>query len=93
MKKPSLLAAIFLLAAIGCLFPVAHYVLRLDGQITSRFEGRRWELPARIYARPLELYVGKTVSISSLEKELIQLRYSRRNIPVKPGEYSVQFTL
>ncbi len=66
------------------------YVMRLDEQITSRLEGRRWELPARIYARPLELYVGKTISISALEKELTLLRYSRRATPAKPGEYSVQ---
>ncbi len=90
MKKSSLLISIFLVLTIGCLLLAVPYVKKLDEQITSRFEGRRWELPARIYARPLELYVGKTISVSALEKELKQLRYSRRDIPDKPGEYSIK---
>ena len=90
MKKPSLLISIFLVLIAGCLLLAVPYTLRLDKQITNRFEGRRWELPARIYARPLELYVGKTVTIDALEKELILLRYSRQNSPDKPGEYSIQ---
>jgi penicillin-binding protein 1B len=90
IKKPSLFITLVLgLAAITFLFAVP-YVLRLDNQITSRFEGRQWELPARIYARPLELYIGKTISVGLLEKELIQLRYSKRDIPDKPGEYNIE---
>ncbi len=90
MKKSSLLITSLLVVTAGCLLLAVPYITRLDEQITNRFEGRRWELPARIYARPLELYVGKTISVSALEKELIQLRYSRRDIPDRPGEYSIQ---
>jgi penicillin-binding protein 1B len=90
MKKSALPISIFLVLIAGCLLLAVPYTLRLDKQITNRFEGRRWELPARIYARPLELYVGKTVTIDALEKELILLRYSRQNSPDKPGEYSIQ---
>ena len=82
--------SIFLVLLAGCLLLAVPYISRLDEQITDRFEGRRWELPARIYARPLELYVGKTITVSGLEKELIQLRYSRQDTPDKPGEYSIQ---
>jgi len=89
MKKSSRLILILLALTAGGALLSVPYILRLDGQITSRFEGRRWELPARIYARPLELYVGKTLSIDSLEKELIQLRYSRQKNIDKPGEYSI----
>lgn len=90
INKPSLFIAIALgLTSIFLLFAVP-YVLRLDDQITSRFEGRQWELPARIYARPLELYIGKTMSVGLLEKELIQLRYSKSDIPDKPGEYNIE---
>ena len=90
MKKSSLLISIFLVLLAGCLLLAVPYISRLDEQITDRFEGRRWELPARIYARPLELYVGKTITVAGLEKELIQLRYSRQDTPDKPGEYSIQ---
>ncbi|MGB3210432.1 MAG: penicillin-binding protein 1B [Desulforhopalus sp.] len=90
MKKPSLFITVLLVAAASCLLFTAPYILRLDEQITKRFEGRRWELPARIYARPLELYVGKTVSVDALEEELVQLSYSRQDTPDKPGEYGIQ---
>jgi penicillin-binding protein 1B len=75
---------------IGCLFAGGSYVLQLDKRITSRFEGRRWELPARIFARPLELYAGRSLSGDQLEQELEQLHYSREDFPEKPGAYSRQ---
>lgn len=93
MKKKFPFILIFFVLIAACLLIAVPYVLRLDKQITDRFEGRRWELPARIYARPLELYVGKTLSPDKLVKELIQLRYSRVDIPDKPGEYSVKGTV
>jgi len=96
MKKIFLVTGILLAMAIVCLLAAMPYILRLDKQITSRFEGRRWELPARIYARPLELYVGQKLTAANLEKELSQLRYSREDIPEKPGEFSIKgnvFTL
>lgn len=89
MKKLIIIILFFVVPATICLLLASPYILRLDKQITSRFEGRRWELPARIYARPLELYVGKKLSPDNLEKELAQLRYSREDLPEKPGEYSV----
>ena len=88
MKKSPYIS-VPLVAIVVCLFLAVPYVLKLDNQITTRFEGKRWELPARIYARPLELYVGKTLSIAELEKELVQLRYSRQKNPTKQGEYSI----
>ena len=30
----------------------------LDRQVTKTFEGRRWTLPAQVYAAPLEVYAG-----------------------------------
>lgn len=90
MKKVSLSLSILSAAIVVCLLLAVPYVLKLDHQITSRFEGRRWELPARIYARPLELYVGKALSVGALEKELIKLRYSRQDNPDKQGEYSIR---
>lgn len=90
MKRSSLLISALLVLIVGGLLLAVPYVKKLDEQITSRFEGRRWELPARIYARPLELYIGKSISVSALEKELKQLRYAKRDAPFKPGEYSLK---
>ena len=75
MKRLPLFLSLFLAITAVCLLLAVPYILRLDGQITNRFEGRRWELPARIYARPLELYVGKTMPVAALKKELTLLRY------------------
>lgn len=45
----------------GILFALAFvaWVLWLDWRISSRFEGRRWDLPAQVYAEPVELYEGR----------------------------------
>ena len=90
MKKLPLWITLSLVLAASCLLLTVPYILKLDGQVTKRFEGKRWELPARIYARPLELYVGKAITVGTLEKELLLLRYNRQTSPEKPGEYSIQ---
>ena len=37
---------------------LAGYIVYLDFQVRHQFAGKRWSLPARVYARPLELYAG-----------------------------------
>ena len=48
----------------------------LDATIRSTFEGEKWQLPARVYARPLEIYTGLTLSSIELEAELKRLGYT-----------------
>ncbi len=55
------------LAAVLVLFA---WVIYLDAIIRSQFEGKRWALPATVYARPLELYVGKKLSVEQLLREI-----------------------
>jgi penicillin-binding protein 1B len=38
------------------------YGVHLDKVVRAKFEGKRWALPARVYARPLELYVGRALT-------------------------------
>ncbi|MCF6187780.1 MAG: penicillin-binding protein 1B [Desulfobulbaceae bacterium] len=64
-------------------------VTQLNQQVTTRFEGRRWALPARMYARPLELYAGKKLRPQQLKQELELLQYSPTQDLGKPGEYQV----
>ena len=47
----------FRLCAIGLVL-LAGWMVYLDAVVTSRFEGRRFEVPSRVYARPLELFDG-----------------------------------
>jgi penicillin-binding protein 1B len=69
------------------LFPTCLYVLYLDQVIIEKFEGKRWELPARVYARPLELYAGKHLSPSQLQEELIRLDFKASPDARQPGTY------
>ena len=59
------------LAAIG----VGAYLVVLDREITHRFEGRRWSLPARVYAAPLAIYPGLAIAPDELVGELRRLGY------------------
>ena len=49
---------------------LAGWMVYLDALVTSRFEGRRFEVPSRVYARPLELYDGASISAGALQREL-----------------------
>ncbi|HID03566.1 MAG TPA: penicillin-binding protein 1B [Desulfobacterales bacterium] len=69
------------------------HLSKLNKTITTSFEGMRWELPARIYGRPLELYVGKNLQQEQLQQELNLLRYTKKETLEKPGEYQVKGTL
>lgn len=67
---------------------VLVYLVYLDHEVTTLFEGRIWKLPARVYARPLEIYEGKRLSAEDLLSELTQLNYAQvSQIPTKPGQY------
>ena len=61
----------------------------LNERITDRFAGQRWELPARIFARPLELYTGKELNPDQLLQELALLHYSKTEQLNTPGSFSV----
>jgi penicillin-binding protein 1B len=50
---------------------------------TSEFEGRRWDIPAQVYAAPLELYAGRALGAQDLVAELRRLGY--REDPRLPG--------
>jgi penicillin-binding protein 1B len=57
--------------------------------VVTQFEGRRWTLPAQVYAAPLELYAGLPLTLTELEHELQRLHYRRADRPDHPGTYRV----
>ncbi|SOB76789.1 penicillin-binding protein 1B [Marinobacter sp. LV10R510-11A] len=71
--------------AIGAVL-LAGWMVYLDAVVTDRFEGRRFEVPSRVYARPLELYNGAGLSSGALERELALSGY-RKGDGAKPGSY------
>jgi penicillin-binding protein 1B len=64
------------------------YILYLDQVVQGRFQGRRWDVPAKVYGRTLDLYPGASVSTTHLQQTLDGLGYRRVNHPDRPGEYS-----
>jgi penicillin-binding protein 1B len=55
----------------------------LAWSVGHEFEGRRWDLPAQVYAAPLELFAGRALAADDLVAELRRLGY--REDPRLPG--------
>jgi penicillin-binding protein 1B len=91
-KKPGLFRRLFrfsmLLAGLGIGLSLP-WVIWLDLQIRDEFEGRMWDLPSRVYARPLSLYTGKPLSKDALVIELKAVGYRKKQHASVPGSYSV----
>src|ERR1051325_6928008 len=64
------------LASLGLVLIARAFTLYLDHRVRSEFEGRRFALPARIYARPLEVHVGLRLARDDVEDELRELGYA-----------------
>ena len=65
------------------------YVSILDSKVVNKLDGVLWTVPAKVYARPLELAEGGKINVDSLKKELEILSYElTKGIPDTPGEFS-----
>ena len=69
------------------LLALAVFTLYLDFSVRHQFEGKRWALPARVYARPLELYPGAKLTTEQLQTELNLLNYRVAGAPLEPGSF------
>ena len=74
-----------LLVAGALVIALLVWIIYLDRIITAQFEGRRWTLPAQVYAEPLELYAGEALGADTLEQELKRLGYRRVDAAEQPG--------
>jgi len=52
----------------------------LDYKVREKFEGKRWSVPAKVYSRPLELFVGLQIHPSDLLAELKRLQYKESRL-------------
>ena len=62
-------------ALLTVVLAAAGFTLYLDFRVRSEFEGRRFALPARIYARPLELHAGLRIAPGDIADELREAGY------------------
>jgi penicillin-binding protein 1B len=67
---------------------LAGYIVYLDFQVRHQFAGKRWSLPARVYARPLELYAGLQLTAEQFVNELKALHYRPVVSPRESGQFS-----
>ncbi|GAB2190439.1 penicillin-binding protein 1B [Sessilibacter sp. MAH1] len=58
----------------------------IDYTVTQKFDGRKWALAARVYARPLEIYPGANLTIEMLKDELSGLSYRFVANPASPQQ-------
>ena len=69
---------------------LSGFALYLDISVRMQFEGKRWAMPARVYARPVELYSGMKLRPEQLAMELAMLDYHAEDDPQAPGSYRRQ---
>ncbi len=74
--------------AVTLLVVIGFGLVFLDARITATFSDKMWELPAKVYARPLELYVGAALSPYDLEYELSVGGYRGVRAVAAPGQFS-----
>lgn len=87
-KKKSLLKfwVFQLMIILICIF--FSYCIWLDFQIRKEFEGKRWSVPARVYAQPVELYVGKKIDQQQLINKLRAASYEPVKALSKQGQFN-----
>ena len=68
---------------------LAAYSIYLDAQISQKFSGNKWQVPAQIYARPMFLSVKQEISIKEIEEELQLLGYRNVTRADSAGEYQI----
>lgn len=76
------------LALVG-LVVLAGLTVYLDALVQDKFSGKRWAVPAKVFARPLELYAGRQLSRDDFLTELSALGYRKVNSINNPGQMSV----
>ena len=74
--------------AFAGLVILAGYTAWLDVRVRAEFEDKRWALPARVYARPTEIWPGARLDPAAFENELAHSGYHREDRLTRPGSYA-----
>ncbi len=69
---------------MGFLIPYTFY---LNHQVSIRFGELRWQVPTRVYARPLELTQGMAMDAQTMKTELAAASYRDDGQGARPGTY------
>ena len=80
-------SGILLIVIIAAMVLLALYLVKLDRTITTKFEGKRWDIPAKVYSQPLELYQGANVDTDTMKTWLKLLNYQSNKAYDRTGTY------
>jgi penicillin-binding protein 1B len=80
-------ATLFKVAAILLCF-LLGYMLWLDYRIHREFEGSKWTVPARVYSKPHDIFVGLNLSGAEFEQILQHNNYEESTSLTGPGIYT-----
>jgi len=80
-------SSLILIVIIAGMVLLALYLIKLDRTITQKFEGKRWDIPAKVYSQPLELYQGANVDTDTMKTWLELLNYQSNKAYDRTGTY------
>lgn len=83
--KPLLVFGLKCLVVIIPAFLLAS--VYVDSLVRNKFEGRKWAIPAKVYARPLELYPGQPFTPKGMADALTVLGYQPAVAAGNAGQY------
>lgn len=86
-KKASVWRWLFRLFVIAGLV-LSVLLVYLDAQVRAQFDGKKWNLPAKVYARSLSLYPGLELTAAQLKAELEWADYKPSRAAQTPGTYA-----
>jgi len=67
---------------------IVFAIVYMDAWLLEKFEGKKWSLPAVVYARPLELFEGREIYPKDVVRELKASGY-RQNTSGESGSYQM----
>lgn len=68
-------------------FFLLFLTIYLDSRVKNAFDQQAWEIPAKVYARPLNFSIGQVLPIDDLVNELRLLGYRKKIKATSNGEY------
>jgi len=83
------LGLVLLVAGFVAGLYAAHWLLGLDRIVQSRFDGRRFSVPSRVFAAPKVIYTGADWERLDLQGWLLRTGYREQKAagPLTPGHY------
>ena len=86
MRRGGIRRMLAIVGAVGTIV-LAAYAVWLDLRIQNEFDGKRWAVPARVFARPLELAPGVSLTIDAIEAELKLAGYRHVRSAFRPASF------